>query len=151
MLRPHPLFSHPIWSSIMQRDQSSFILSVHIRSVLQEILGHLQVIVTSWSKMNDFIIKPPARWEKCMLNDECYVTCEVQWCRVPALCVSAVDILRAAQFLHSGQTALLSGIQQGGVSTQKVLDVCVSVFYHVQSRVAITVLLRRVCTMLKGE
>lgn len=80
-----------------------------------------------------------------------YVTCKVQWCGVPALCVSAVDVFRAAEFLHSSQTALLGGIQQGGVSTQQVLDVRVSVLHHVQSHVAITVLLRWVSAVLKRE
>lgn len=75
----------------------------------------------------------------------------MQWCGVPALCVSAVDVFRAAEFLHSSQTALLGGIQQGGVSTQQVLDVRVSVLHHVQSHVAITVLLRWVSAMLKRE
>lgn len=151
---PHPQFSHPIWSSIMQRDQSSFILSVHISSVLQEILGHLQVIITSWSKQINSIIKTQIdEMNVCSMwvNTWRHVTCKVQWCGVPALCVSAVDVFRAAEFLHSSQTALLGGIQQGGVSTQQVLDVRVSVLHHVQSHVAITVLLRWVSAVLKKE
>lgn len=29
----------------MKRDQASFVLSVHVSSMLQQILGHLQVVV----------------------------------------------------------------------------------------------------------
>lgn len=69
------------------------------------------------------------------------ITCEVEGCGVASLCVSAVDVLWRAQFLDSGQAALLGGVQQGGVPPQQVLDVCVSVFHHVQRHVAVTVLL----------
>lgn len=76
------------------------------------------------------------------------ITCKVERCGVASLCVSAVNVLRGAEFLDSGQAALLSSIQQGGITPQQVLDVCVSIFHHVQRHVAVTVLLGWVGSML---
>lgn len=76
------------------------------------------------------------------------ITCEVKWCGVASLCVSAVDIFWGAEFLDSGQAALLGGVQQCGITPQQVLDVCVSIFHHVQWHVAITVLLGWIGSML---
>ncbi len=76
------------------------------------------------------------------------ITCEVERCGVAALCVSAVDILWGAEFLDSGQAALLGSVQQGSITPQQVLDVCVSIFHHVQRHVAVTVLLGWVGSVL---
>lgn len=72
----------------------------------------------------------------------------MQRCGVAPLSVSAVDVFWGAEFLHSGKAALLGSVQQGGVPPQQVLDVCVSVFHHVQRNVAISVLLGRVRSVL---
>lgn len=69
------------------------------------------------------------------------ITCEVERRGVASLCVSAVDVLWGAELLHSGQAALLGSVQQGGVTPQQVLNVCVSIFDHVQRHVAVAVLL----------
>lgn len=69
---------------------------------------------------------------------------------VAPLGVSTVDILRRAKFLHPGEAALLSSVQQGGIPTQQVLDVRVPVLHHVQRDVAVTVLLGGVRAMLKN-
>lgn len=79
------------------------------------------------------------------------ITCEVEWCGVAPLCVSAVDILWGAEFLDSGQAALLGSVQQGGITPQQVLDVCVSIFHHVQWHVTITVLLGWIGSVLNKE
>lgn len=76
------------------------------------------------------------------------ITCEVEWCGVAPLCVSAVDILWGAQLLDSGQAALLGSVQQGSITPQQVLDVCVSIFHHVQWHVAVSVLLGWVGSVL---
>lgn len=77
-------------------------------------------------------------------------TCEVQGGGVASLRVAAVNVVWAAQLLHSRQAAFLGCVQQGGVSTQQVLDVGVSVFDQVQRRVPVSVLLGGVGTVL-GE
>lgn len=79
------------------------------------------------------------------------ITCQVQRRGVASLRVSAVDVFRGAEFLHSGQAALLGSVQQGGVAPQQVLDVCVSIFDHVERHVAVTVLLGRVGSVLNKE
>ena len=37
--------SYPVGGSVVQGDESSLVLGVDVGSVLQEILGHLQVVV----------------------------------------------------------------------------------------------------------
>lgn len=69
---------------------------------------------------------------------------------VASLRVAAVDVVGAAQLLHPRQAALLGCVQQGGVSTQQVLDVGVAVLDQVQRRVPISVLLGGVGTVLGG-
>lgn len=86
-----------------------------------------------------------------MLKQLLSITCKVEWCGVAALGISAVDVLWGTEFLDPGQAALLSSVQQGSITPQQVLDVCVSVFHHVQRHVAVTVLLGRVCSMLNRE
>lgn len=39
--------ANPIGSSVMERNKTSFVLGVDVRSVLQQILCNLQVVVTS--------------------------------------------------------------------------------------------------------
>ena len=65
--------------------------------------------------------------------------------------VSTVDVVGAAEFVDVGQTALLSGVQQGGVAPQQVLDVRVALLHQVQGRVPVTVLLGGVCAVLGGR
>lgn len=79
-----------------------------------------------------------------------WFTCEVQRGGVASLRVAAVNVVRATQLLHPRQAAFLGCVQQGGVSTQQVLDVGVAVFDQVQRRVPISVLLGGVGTVL-GE
>jgi len=79
------------------------------------------------------------------------ITCQVEWCGVAPLCVSAVNILWRAKFLDSCEAALLGSIQEGGITPQQVLDVCVSIFNHVQWYVAVTVLLGWVGSVLNRE
>ncbi len=65
------------------------------------------------------------------------------------LCVSAVDVVSRTELLHSGQAAFLGGVQQGGVTSQQILDVRVSVLHQIQRGVTIPVLPRRVSAVLE--
>lgn len=80
----------------------------------------------------------------------CSCTGQVQRCGVSAVCVSTVDVVVCAQFLHSGQAALLCRVQQGGVTLQQVLDVRVGVLHQIQRSVAVPVLLGWISTMLEA-
>lgn len=86
-----------------------------------------------------------------MSKQHMLITCEVEWCGVAPLCVSAVDILWGAELLDPGQAALLGSVQQRCIPPQQVLDVRVSVFHHVQRHVAVTVLLGWVGSVLNKE
>ena len=63
--------------------------------------------------------------------------------------VSTVDVVGAAEFVNAGQTALLSGVQQGGVAPQQVLDVPLPILHQVQGGVPIPVLLGGVRSVLR--
>ena len=80
-----------------------------------------------------------------------YTTCQVQWGGVASLRIPTVDIVGAAQLLHPGQAAFLSGVQQGSVSPEQVLDVGVPVLHQVQRRVPVPVLLGGVGSVLEME
>ncbi len=79
------------------------------------------------------------------------ITCEVQRRGVASLRVSAVDVFWGAEFLNSGEAALLGSVQQGSVAPQQVLDVRVSIFDHVQRHVAVSVLLGWISAVLKTQ
>lgn len=73
----------------------------------------------------------------------------MQRCGVSPLCVPTVDVVSSAEFLHSSQTAFLGGIQQGGVTPQEVLNICVTVFHQIQRCVTVPVLPGWVSAMLE--
>jgi hypothetical protein len=75
----------------------------------------------------------------------------MQWCGVPSLRVSAVDIIRREQPLYARQVALLGGLEQSSVAPQQIRHVLVALLHQVQRRVAVTVLLVRVCPVLQEQ
>ena len=77
----------------------TFYLSIHISPVFEEILCHLEVVVTG---------------------------CKVEGRRIPALTVSAVDILLGEQLLNSAQVPFFCRIKQSGVSSEQIQNVLIA-------------------------
>lgn len=73
----------------------------------------------------------------------------MQRCWVSTLCVSAINIFGSDQSLNSCQVTFLRRIQQGSITPKKIGHVLVTFSHQVQGSGAISVLLARICPMLR--